>query len=70
MSNERYWAEHPNPRELPIRKREAWHWEAWDKEQDALTEIAGNGAAEYIDTVAVDDTGTIHVIHHRTDPRG
>jgi hypothetical protein len=61
-----YWADTPDPRHLPIRQREAWHWEAWDKEQDALGELIGKGGPEYVDTTAVsDDTGPIHIVHER-----
>lgn len=41
-----YWEDNPKPAELPIAKREQWHREAWDKEQDALFRITHGAVAE------------------------
>jgi hypothetical protein len=37
-----YWAAEQHPGHLPIHEREAWHRDAWDREQVALYEATHN----------------------------
>lgn len=39
-----YWDETPDPRHLPIEEREAWHRDAWDREQHELFKISSASA--------------------------
>lgn len=47
-----YWDETPDPRNLPIDEREAWHRDAWAREQDTLRDLS-NQTAGY-------DFGDVH----------
>lgn len=39
-----YWDENPDPRHLPISEREAWHRDAWDREQTELLNLSHDTA--------------------------
>lgn len=57
-----YWEEHPHPGRLPVSEREAWHRDAWDREQDALLVItrgaAGGDTPEKVHSFGYDERGT------------
>jgi len=52
-----YWDESPDPRHLPISEREAWHRDAWLREQDELLELSNEMAGHDAATGFCDDFG-------------
>lgn len=57
-----YWQDHPHPSQLPISEREAWHRDAWDREQMELLMLtrgeAGNDVPGKVSTFGYDKRGT------------
>lgn len=57
-----YWEREEHPEELPVNEREAWHRDAWDREQTALLDItrgeAGHDAPPDIRSFGYADRGT------------
>lgn len=52
--NEHYWADQDTqPSQLPIIAREAWHRDAWDREQMELGAMVGSNATEFIDSSSI-----------------
>lgn len=50
MNGEFYWNETDiHPSSMPIVAREAWHRDAWDREQDALGALVGENVTERLD---------------------
>jgi hypothetical protein len=49
-----YWADQEtHPATLPMVAREAWHRDAWDREQDELGLLVGGDVTEYPETSSV-----------------